>query len=117
MEAGHVALLRRNLPFLEQNLQADDVLEGLYEQGVFTSSDREKCLAAKTRQTKSRALMELVMNKGEDGYKSFCVLLHRLQPDLKDVLDRSASGEGRSTLVTVVCGERERVMGYGLWAI
>jgi hypothetical protein len=117
MEAGHVALLRRNLPFLEQNLQADDVLEGLYEQGVFTSSDREKCLATKTRQMKSRTLIELVMNKGEDGYKSFCVLLHRLQPDLKDVLDRSASGEGRSTLVTVVCGERERVMGYGLWAI
>jgi hypothetical protein len=94
-----VSALRRNLTFLKENLQAEEVLDRLYEKGIFSSYEKEECQVIPTRTGKSKLLVEKLILKSPDAYKSFCIILEETgQNFIKEKLDTTASNEG-----TCVC--------------
>ncbi|XP_067669538.1 uncharacterized protein [Haliotis asinina] len=85
---GHQFLLRKNWVFFKDNLEPQKVLDYLYQDGVFSETDRDIVLSKAVRRERCDALLDILKKKGPDAYKSFCVALDKEQTFIKEKLDK-----------------------------
>ncbi|XP_046550098.1 uncharacterized protein LOC124259911 [Haliotis rubra] len=94
----HKDILRRNHVYLKDHLNVTCVLDHLYQEGVFTDCEVEECRAGDICSKQCNTLLDTMRRKDADGYRTFCAILHNVQPKVKSHLDKD---DGQETALYV----------------
>ena len=84
-------LLGNRLAFVE-NVEAEDLLGHLFQDGVLSENDKEKIEIQATRRDRIELLLDTLPRKGPKAFTKFCAVLNRFEgyKYLADILDPSA---------------------------
>ncbi|XP_071085774.1 uncharacterized protein [Haliotis cracherodii] len=94
-------ILKKGLRLLQQQLQPEEVLDHLLSVDLLSQVEYDRCRDMKVKCDQTRELVMLLMCKGEQAYKEFCIVLNQDQRHVKQVLDDIALGTERPDLVYI----------------
>ncbi|XP_067668360.1 putative leucine-rich repeat-containing protein DDB_G0290503 [Haliotis asinina] len=95
---SHKDTLRRNHVYLRDHLNVIGLLDHLFQEGVFTDAEIEACRAGDTRYKQCNTLLDILRRKDVEDYRTFCAILHHIQPNVKRHLDKD---DGQETALYV----------------
>lgn len=87
-------ILKKGLRLLQQQLQPEEVLDHLLSVDILSQVEYDRCRDTKVKCDQTRELVMLLMCKGEQAYKEFCIVLNKDQRHVKQALDDIALGKG-----------------------
>lgn len=70
-------ILRANLPYLEEHLQVDEIVDICYSKKVLTQNDRERIVAERSRPDRAIKFVNILICKKDKDYQEFLdALIH-----------------------------------------
>lgn len=103
--------LRLNRSLILQDVRVEDVQDFLYEKGVISEEDMDKCgNVTKTRREKIGCLLDLLPHRGPEAYEVFCSSLQETYPWIVEKLNSTPIQETQAKAMnSAVKPERQRI--------
>lgn len=76
MEKKHRELLRRNRVALVQDLDAKQLLNYIWQEGILTDNDVETIKVESTRNARAEKLLDIIPRRGPKAFDVFCEALN-----------------------------------------
>ncbi|EDO26471.1 predicted protein, partial [Nematostella vectensis] len=76
MEQKHRNLLRKNRVALARDLEPREVLNYIFQEGVFSERDIETVNSLTTRQTQAERILDILPRRGPRAFPVFCDALY-----------------------------------------
>jgi len=98
MEDRDKKILRTNHRFLLDSLPTNELVELLYEKGLFTDNDREEIQVLPTTKKRTTQFLSLLQRKGPTAYRTFIDALRELGKESKWILDQLENTDSGHTV-------------------
>ncbi len=88
MDEKYSTILRNNFARFVQDLDVTNVFPQLRQDEVLSKDEMQKITNLPADRDRNMALLDVILCKGNPGYRSFCAAIEDTSPHLHEILER-----------------------------